>query len=89
MSEGNNSLTVLGVEVFFKPTADMDRAASAVRILEERYDSLKRRSSGQSKDLLLTYVALGLADDVLNAQKELDDTLTRIDDLLSKIERLA
>ena len=79
MSEGNNSLTVLGVEVFFKPTADMDRAASAARILEERYDSLKRRSSGQSKDLLLTYVALGLADDVLNAQKELvkEATLTK------------
>ena len=44
----------------------MERVQRAVRLMEERFADQKLRShGGQSKDILLTFLALGLADDLL------------------------
>ena len=87
MNQENINLTVLGLEISFKPGADMERVQRAVRLMEERFADQKLRShGGQSKDILLTFLALGLADDLLQSKIKLDDVQNRIPSLLSKIE---
>ncbi|WP_165067249.1 cell division protein ZapA [Desulfovibrio sp. ZJ200] len=87
MSQGNINLTVLGLEIAFKPGADMERVKRAVRLVEERFADQKLRShGGQSKDILLTFLALGLADELLQSQKKSADVQNRISSLLSQIE---
>ena len=89
MSQGNvHRLTILGREIAFRPGADMERIQATIDLLEERYADLKLRSHGaQSKDILLTFLALGLADDVLQAQKKQEDVQNRIQNLLTQIEQ--
>jgi len=81
------NLTVLGLSIAFKPGADMDRVQEAVRLVEERFTDQKLRfHGGQTKDILLTFMALGLADDLLQSQKELAGVQERVTAMLSKIE---
>jgi len=87
VNQENINFTVLGLEISFKPGADMERVQRAVRLMEERFADQKLRShGGQSKDILLTFLALGLADDLLQLKIKLDDVQDRINSLLSKIE---
>ena len=88
MSLDNASrLTVLGTEIFFRPGADLERFRAVIGMVEERFAELKLRSHGaQTKDILLTYLALGLADDLLQAQKEQANVQNRIQNLLTQIE---
>lgn len=88
MSQENINLTVLGLDIAFKPGADMERVQRAVRLVEERFADQKLRSHGMqsNKDILLTVLALGLADDLLQSQKKLDDVQNRIETMLSKIK---
>lgn len=81
----NINLTVLGHEVAFKPGADMERVRDAVCLLEERFAELKFHG-GQSREALLIFLALGLADDVLQLRKKLDDVQHRVMTMLSEIE---
>ena len=87
MNQEAINLTVLGLSIAFKPGADMDRVQEAVRLVEERFTDQKLRfHGGQTKDILLTFIALGLADDLLQSQKEQADVQNRVEALLSKIE---
>ncbi|WP_291441452.1 cell division protein ZapA [Desulfovibrio sp.] len=87
MNQEAINLTVLGLSIAFKPGADMDRVQEAVRLVEERFTDQKLRfHGGQTKDILLTFMALGLADDLLQSQKELAGVQDRIAAMLSKIE---
>lgn len=85
--ENASRLTVLGTEIFFRPGADLERFRTVISMVEERFAELKLRSHGaQTKDILLTYLALGLADDLLQAQKEQENVQNRIQNLLTQIE---
>ena len=87
MNQDTINLTVLGLSIAFKPGADMRRVQEAVRLVEERFaDQQLRFHGGQPKDILLTFMALGLADDLLQSQKEQADVQNRVSTLLSKIE---
>ena len=87
MNQDTINLTVLGLSIAFKPGADMRRVQEAVRLVEERFADQKLRfHRGQTKDILLTFMALGLADDLLQSQKEQADVQNRVSTLLSKIE---
>ena len=87
MNQEAINLIVLGLSIAFKPGADMDRVQEAVRLVEERFTDQKLRfHGGQTKDILLTFMALGLADDLLQSQKEQADVQNRVSTLLSKIE---
>ena len=87
MNQDAINLTVLGLSIAFKPGADMDRVHAAVRLVEERFADQKLRfHGGQTKDILLTFMALGLADDLLQSQKEQAYVHNRVSTLLSKIE---
>ena len=87
MNQDTINLTVLGLSIAFKPGADMRRVQEAVRLVEERFADQKLRfHGGQTKDILLTFMPLGLADDLLQSQKEQADVQNRVSTLLSKIE---
>ena len=87
MNQDTINLTVLGLSIAFKPGADMRRVQEAVRLVEDRFADQKLRfHGGQTKDILLTFIALGLADDLLQSQKEQTDVQNRVEALLSKIE---
>ena len=87
MSQEHFNLPVLGTAVTFRHSADMERVREAIALVEERFADQKLRShGGQSKDILLTFLALGLADDLLQSKIKLDDVQNRITSLLSKIE---
>ena len=87
VSDNNINLTVLGFDIAFRAGADMERARDAARLVEERFAIQKTRSQGgQSREMLLTFLALGLADDLLQLKKTQNDARLRIAALLARIE---
>ncbi len=82
-------LTVLGQDVAFRAGADQERVESAKALVEERYEKLRSHGGHNSKEILLTFLVLGLADDLLQSHKQLADVQNRIDALLTKIEDTA
>lgn len=83
----SHTLEVLGLEVSFKAEADPRRIERARALLEERYQQLTRHGGHLSKEKLLTFLALALADDVVLLQEEKDQTRTRVKGLLASIEK--
>ena len=82
------TLTVLGLDISFRAEADPGRVESAKALVEERFEKLRFHGGQISKEALLTFLVLGLADDLLQSHKRLDDVQNRIDALLTKIEEL-
>lgn len=88
MDQQTFNLFVLGAEISFRPGADMERARHAAQLVEERFAEQKLRTKGtQTKDRLLIYLVLGMADNLLQMKKAQDDTQKRLDSLLAKIEK--
>lgn len=83
------NLTVLGSKIAFRAGADARRVESAKALVEERFEKLRSHGGQSSKELLLTFLVLGLADDLLQSHKQLADVQNRIDALLTKIEESA
>ncbi len=81
-------LTLLGLEVTFRAGVDAERVEKAKMLVEERFEKLRLHGGRTSKELLLTFLVLGLADDLLQAKEELGETQTRLDAMLAKIEEL-
>lgn len=82
-----HTLSVLDLEVSFKATADHERVNKAKDLLEERYKELTQHGRRLSKEKLLTFLALGLADDLLQSHGKLDDLEVKLNGLLAKIEK--
>ena len=82
------NLNVLGLEVAFRAGADAERVESAKALVEERFEKLRSHGGRSSKEHLLTFLVLGLADDLLQSHKQLADVQNRIDVLLTRIEDL-
>lgn len=88
MSQQPTKINVLGLEIAFRPGADMERVKFAVKLIEDRYaDQKARMRESQSKDVLLTFLALGLADELLQMKTIQGQTQTRISSLVAKIEK--
>ena len=87
MPQEKINLTVLGVPIAVRPGADASRVREAIGIVEKRFENqLQRSRGGQAKDVLLTFMALGLADELLQLQKQQEEEHGRVRALLSKIE---
>lgn len=81
-------INVLGLDIAFRAGADMERARVAASLVEKRYEDQKQKSrGGQTKDILLTFVALGLADELLQMKIKQGATRERLEALLAKIEK--
>jgi cell division protein ZapA len=84
----SHTLEVLGLEVSFKAEADPRRIERARIFLEERYSKLAQYGGQLSKEKLLTFLALSLADDVLLQQAEKSERDNRLKALLVSMERV-
>jgi cell division protein ZapA len=85
----SHTLEVLGLELSFKVEADPVRIERAKSLLDERYARLAQRGGLLSKEKLLAFLALSLADDVLLLQEEKAEAMKRIEDILGKMEKAA
>ncbi len=81
-------LTLLGQDIIFKAGVDAERVELARLLVEERYEKLRLHGGRNSKELLLTFLVLGLADDLLQANLQLNEAQERLDAMLAKIEEL-
>jgi cell division protein ZapA len=80
------NMTVLGVPVSFKAEADQKRVEDAKRLVEERYKRLSPEGKQISKEKLLLFVAMGLADDLLQSNQRLRGQEESLARLLAKID---
>ncbi len=81
-------LNLLGFDIVFKAGVNAERVQNAKLLVEERYEKMSAQGGKSSKELLLTFLVLGLADDLLQANAHIDETNARLDALLHKIEEL-
>ncbi len=80
-------LNILGLDVAFKAEADQKRVDDARQLIEEQYRRLGGSGEKQiSKEKLLIFLALGLADDLLQSNQKLSEIESRIEELLMKID---
>ena len=82
----SQTLNVLGLEVSFKEHADPERVERTRVLLEERYNKLRQQGAHISKERLLTFLAISLADDYILLQDASEDTEERLKKLLASIE---
>lgn len=78
------TLTLLGLEISFKTDADNDRIAAAQALIEGKYKELVAGAGDISKERLLTYLLLSLADDFLVAKDEHRRLEEKIGEILEK-----
>lgn len=80
-------LNILGLEIAFKAEADQKRVDDARILIEEQFRRLGGSGEKQiSKEKLLVFLALGLADDLLLSNQKLDELESRLEQLLKKID---
>ncbi len=88
MKSDNINLTVLGIPLALKADASVERFKKAIQLVEGRFADQTRRNSGrQSKELMLTFMALELADELQQLQQQQEDAGNRLQQLLSYIEQ--
>ncbi|MBT8763280.1 cell division protein ZapA [Desulfohalobiaceae bacterium Ax17] len=80
------NLNVLGLEVAFKTDVGPDRVKKAKALIEERFQELEKRGRKLSKEKLLIYLALSLADDYLQTSKRLEEQEKALAKLLHRLE---
>ena len=80
-------LNVLGMDISFRTDADSVRIERAQDFVEKQYERLKNHGGQFSKERLLTLLVLGVADDLLQTQQQLDGVETRLANLLELIEK--
>jgi len=80
-------LSILGQEVSFRANVDEARILEAKKVILDRFNKLNTFGSRLSNEKLLILVALGLADDYLQAKQKLQKTEEKLKQLLEKIEK--
>ena len=79
-------LNVLGMDISFRTDADSARIERAQDFVEKQYERLKNQGGQFGREKLLTLLVLGVADDLLQTQQQLDGVETRLANLLELIE---
>ena len=79
------NLNVLGLEVSFKADANPEQVDEARALLEERFERLRQHGRLFSKEKLLTFLALGLADDLIQAKSKMRTSNERLEALIDNI----
>ena len=85
----SHTLDVLGLDLTFRADADSLRIERARALLEERYERLAKHGGLLSKEKLLTFLALSLADDVLLMQEERGRADRKMREILGNMEKVA
>ncbi|TVM17725.1 cell division protein ZapA [Oceanidesulfovibrio indonesiensis] len=81
------NLTLLGLNISFMAEADRERVDEAVALLESRFEKL---DDGRqiSRERLLIFLALGLADDLLLSNRRQAELEERLGKLVARIEEV-
>lgn len=79
-------VTLMGVNISFKTNVARERVEAARALTEERFDRFAFHGRQMSREKALAYITLGLADDLLQAERQLAETRERLEALLTKIE---
>ena len=88
MSSETINLTVLGIPLTLKEGASAWRFREAIRMVEDRFaDQVHRNNGRQTKEFMLTFMALGLADELIQLQKQQEVTGERLQRLLEYMEQ--
>lgn len=82
----SQSLNVLGLEISFKENADPERIERTRVLLEDRFEQLRQQGVHISKERLLTFLAISLADDYIMMKDASKNTQERLEKLLASIE---
>ena len=78
---------VLGTAISFRTESDPALIEEARDIVEERYKELQDRSGGRyGRDELLSFLVLGVADELLKTQQSLQEVEERLANMLRRIE---
>lgn len=85
----SHTIEVLGLELSFKLNVDPARIGRAKALLDDRYARLAQHGGIVSKEKLLAFLALSLADDVLLMQDEKAEGDEKMRELLGTIEKAA
>ncbi len=70
MSINSYTNILCGVEIKFKTTANAERIRTAMEFVDKGYRRLQESGNQMGRESLLALLALGLADDLLELQKE-------------------
>ena len=82
-------VTLLGMSMSFRTNAGPERVDAARALTEERFNRLAFHGRQLSREKMLTYVSLGLADDLLQSERQVEEMRERLDTLLAKIKNSA
>ncbi|SMP49895.1 cell division protein ZapA [Desulfonatronum zhilinae] len=83
----SHTISVLGFELAFKADADQAQVVAARKEIEERFAVLKTQGKHMSREKLLAFLALGLADDYLLTCKKMGQLETKLEKLLHRMEQ--
>ncbi len=78
------TLNLMGLEITFKTDADNDRIEAAQALIENKHKELVAGAGDLSKEKLLTFLLLSLADDYLVAKDNLKRLEEKIEEILEK-----
>ncbi len=70
MSINSYSTFLCGIQVKFKSEASAEKVQEAIEFVEEKYRGLQQKGNQMSRESLIVLLALGLAGDLLELQKE-------------------
>ncbi|WP_045220978.1 cell division protein ZapA [Desulfonatronum thioautotrophicum] len=83
----SHTISVLGLDLAFKADAEHAQVVAARKEIEERYAMLRAQGKHMSREKLLAFLALGLADDYLLTCKKLGQLETKLEKLLHRMEQ--
>ena len=84
-----NIITVLGIDLVFRAEASPEQVEEAKALVEGRFEKLQQSGRLFSREKLLTFLALGLADDLIQAEKQAGAMQQRMQGILAEIEEKA
>ena len=82
-------ITVLGIDLVFRAEASPEQVEEAKVLVEGRFEKLQQSGRLFSREKLLTFLALGLADDLIQAEKQAGAMQQRMQGILAEIEEKA
>ena len=82
-------ITVLGIDLVFRAEASPEQVEEARALVESRFEKLQQSGRLFSREKLLTFLALGLADDLIQAEKQAGAMQQRMQGILAEIEEKA
>ena len=84
-----HTITVLGIDLVFRAEASPQQVEEAKALVEGRFEKLQQNGRLFSREKLLTFLAIGLADDLIQAEKQAGAMHTKVQGMLADIEEKA